>query len=533
MAGTEIRTATQLGFPQPQGALEQLTDFVNGIINAVIGVIQAVWSAIVNFVGSVVNFVVGVWNAFVGPVLGAAIEAVKSVATYIINYIFNLVTTIMNDPNLHNLPTFHEEADILSTGFVNGQSSFSTFSADTSISSVSIADDSQFQNLIHGISNAGGSFLSQFSFPGIIGDIVSLLGPDGAVNVIINFFENQLSSLINNYLYSSSSYQTISNIITNYQFPTNDYNTVNNYVNANSGQYNINVNNNISPESVAGSYASESSSSSSSPDLLNEILNAISDTTNDILNTFNGVMTTFWNDVMKPIWLIQAGALNTILQTYGSVLSANSLPLVNSGKLPYIVAILTATFLIDIFGKLSDSAMNSKSLNSDERMAVTFTADYCKFGYTTIYLSIVNDQILPTFGDYFGFLSIGAQYQQYWTILTMYQDLLANRKGSSDESGFQNAYAIVGVLKIIWTIGYVLDHTSNILNEVSSWPLSCQIGQGLYLTQIALRAVTQFIKIGSFFNSLIASKSKEILDFVTVFDVVLTGLQVTIFFIQS
>ena len=115
----------------------------------------------------------------------------------------------------------------------------------------------------------------------------------------------------------------------------------------------------------------------------------------------------------------------------------------------------------------------------------------------------------------------------------MYQDLLANRKGSSDESSFQIAYAVVGALKILWTLFYVKDLVVNFTHDISTWPALCVLGQFFYGVQIALRAVNQFIKIGSYFNSLIASKAKEILDFTSILDVVLTALQVTIFFIQS
>jgi hypothetical protein len=37
-----LDTATRIGFPTPQGALKQLADFVNGIINTVLSIIAGI-----------------------------------------------------------------------------------------------------------------------------------------------------------------------------------------------------------------------------------------------------------------------------------------------------------------------------------------------------------------------------------------------------------------------------------------------------------------------------------------------------------
>ncbi len=58
----QLTKATELGFPSPQEAVRQLTDFVNGFISAFMNVITSVCNAIVNFVGGVVNFVLTVWD---------------------------------------------------------------------------------------------------------------------------------------------------------------------------------------------------------------------------------------------------------------------------------------------------------------------------------------------------------------------------------------------------------------------------------------------------------------------------------------
>jgi hypothetical protein len=95
-----LDTATRIGFPTPAGVLEQLADFVNGIIGAFIDAITAVWNAIVSFVGAVANFVITVWNNVVGPVLGAAIEVVKSVAVFEMNLIIDILFDVIIGPQL-------------------------------------------------------------------------------------------------------------------------------------------------------------------------------------------------------------------------------------------------------------------------------------------------------------------------------------------------------------------------------------------------------------------------------------------------
>ena len=100
-----LTKATSLGFPTPQGVLEQLADFVNSIINAFLSAITAIWNAIVSFDGEFVNFVMTVWNFILGPVLGAAIEEVKSVVTMVLNQILNTVTHPMLSGQTTSLST--------------------------------------------------------------------------------------------------------------------------------------------------------------------------------------------------------------------------------------------------------------------------------------------------------------------------------------------------------------------------------------------------------------------------------------------
>ena len=111
------KTAEQLGFSQPQGALEQLADYVNDKINAVIGYIQSKWDQIVNFVGTVVNLITIVWNAILGPVLGAVIETVKIITNLIIEGFKTILTSFLNSPSPNNPFTD------LSNEYINPQTS--------------------------------------------------------------------------------------------------------------------------------------------------------------------------------------------------------------------------------------------------------------------------------------------------------------------------------------------------------------------------------------------------------------------------
>ena len=70
--------------------------------------------------------------------------------------------------------------------------------------------------------------------------------------------------------------------------------------------------------------------------------------------------------------------------------------------------------VISKFQSLRNQTMSNKELDQSTRTTKTFIYDYASFALTTIYLSIAND-IMDSYSDQFGFLSIGAQYQMYWT----------------------------------------------------------------------------------------------------------------------
>ena len=251
----------------------------------------------------------------------------------------------------------------------------------------------------------------------------------------------------------------------------------------------------------------------------------------DIITTIDTDFTLLWNQIMKPIWLLLAGTLNTILKTMAST-QPGVYFLFNPDKIPYMSVMLLANQFIDKFGNLSITTMNNYNLDASIRTQKTFIYDFCAFGFTTVYLSVV-DSATSKFGQYFGFLSINAKYQQYWTALTMAQHLVVNKLNDFPSStNFKITYAIFGFLKIAWTVANTGKFLLDLNQDTSSWPKLCQLGQYFYIAQIFLRAVKEFLIILGFISDIFKVLSQKLLEYTSYFDNVLTYLQQGIFVIQ-
>jgi hypothetical protein len=185
-----LDTATKIGFPTPQGALEQLADFVNGIISAVWSLITAVWDVIVNFVGSVANFLLAVWNNIVGPVLGAAIEVVKTIVTLEIEFVKTLFNILLNTPTTTVNP---EETKTFVTQQLFKQNTVQTFQGIyNSQESIEISSDPfgpllEFMPAIQPLMQISsiGSLLSSFiQLPQLLIDLINIIGSGGLMSII-------------------------------------------------------------------------------------------------------------------------------------------------------------------------------------------------------------------------------------------------------------------------------------------------------------------------------------------------------------
>ena len=156
-------TATSYGFPTAEGVLEQLADFVNGIINAFIGAITAIWNAIVAVFTTVADFVMAVWNNVVGPVVGAAIEEVKNVVTILLNQILNTVTQ----------PMLTGQTTSLDALFGGVSPSTVVANAQSPVSAIGTSLDSQSSQL----SSVGSSMQSMMSSLSVFNGAGTILGP--------------------------------------------------------------------------------------------------------------------------------------------------------------------------------------------------------------------------------------------------------------------------------------------------------------------------------------------------------------------
>ena len=110
-----LTTATNIGFPEPQGLVQELAAFINGIIDAFLNAIATIWNAIVSFVGIVANFVMSLWDNVIGPVLGPAIELVKNIVSLLFNQIVNVAIQPMLDGQRTSLSDIYGGESINST----------------------------------------------------------------------------------------------------------------------------------------------------------------------------------------------------------------------------------------------------------------------------------------------------------------------------------------------------------------------------------------------------------------------------------
>jgi hypothetical protein len=194
--------ATKIGFPTPAGVLEQLADFINGIINTFLSAIATVWNAIVSFVGAVANFVMTIWNNVVGPVLGAAIEVVKNVVTTTLEFARSTLSTFFtSQPNI-------SEAQTYTNHLFFSNSLFNSFNSP--IESMLNTDISPISNILGEINTAIEPFLSSsslgslvvnlFNLPELIATIIDLFGVNAVYTIIQEaifiIFENLIQFIL-------------------------------------------------------------------------------------------------------------------------------------------------------------------------------------------------------------------------------------------------------------------------------------------------------------------------------------------------
>lgn len=287
---------------------------------------------------------------------------------------------------------------------------------------------------------------------------------------IMDFFNKLISSLIDQVLFASNVFQEIKLIVDGLELSTSDHDSISNSINSQNNEFNYSPNYKITPESSAASYADNTSRTDYDSEKTvsnNLIANFITHLDNDF--------SLFWQQVLGQIWVKLAAGLNTIIKTVSSM-NPSSDALFNQDKIPYMAVMYFANLFIERFNEKSESTMNNLDLDPNIRTEMTFIYDYAAFGCTTVYLSIV-DQVTQTFGEYFGFLSINAKYQQYWTALTWVQHFIANKFYSPVNNNFQFVYAIFGMLKIAWTFIWCTSWLLNIKSDTSSWPAPCIVAK--------------------------------------------------------
>ena len=124
---------------------------------------------------------------------------------------------------------------------------------------INIANNPQFQSLTNNANSFSNNFMSQFSFPGVFGEVISLMGPEAIANLLIDFLKGQIISLMDELVSSSNALQIIQNILPNLQLTSSEQSQISNQVNKSSEVYDPAYNPGFSIESVSGDYIDPSS----------------------------------------------------------------------------------------------------------------------------------------------------------------------------------------------------------------------------------------------------------------------------------
>jgi hypothetical protein len=310
--------ATKTGFPTPQGALEQLADFVNGIISAVWSLITAVWDAIVNFVGSVANFLLAVWNNIVGPVLGSAIEVVKNVVNLAISQVENIIQTILiasnSNPNLEIISN-----NIFNSNFVDIYSPFlgENFSnVDLSLGSFgsTLSDIVPILNPLLDASSLGSLITNVLGIPSEIGFIIDMLGANALYSIVMESISFLINKILDNFIagISIDAIESIKSSLSQllYIFP-NEYLEYIDPVLIQSQSQTLSIQSFDQFQSIDSESQSQSSSSSNfSRNPLDPLFNPIED-------VFKGILTSILNilNVVKEIPSIKSLFLSVLAIT--------------------------------------------------------------------------------------------------------------------------------------------------------------------------------------------------------------------------
>ena len=201
-----LTKATNIGFPIVLGILDDilnaLSNFVNEIIESFLGTIQAVWSTIVNFVGTTVNFIVMVWNNVVGPVLGAAIEAVKNIVMLEIELVKIVLSTILNTPsdtvNPEEMKTFVTQ-QLFKQNLVQIFQGVYNFQELFEISSNPLGSLMDFIPIVQPLMQISsiGSLLSSFiQLRQLIIDLINMIGSGGLMSIIFEIVNTIITQAI-------------------------------------------------------------------------------------------------------------------------------------------------------------------------------------------------------------------------------------------------------------------------------------------------------------------------------------------------
>ncbi|MFW9856534.1 MAG: PKD domain-containing protein [Candidatus Thorarchaeota archaeon] len=196
-----LNITTRLGFPDAKSGIEQffedLVNFIGALIAAALLIVAAIITTLVGLAVGVVNFLLNVWDQLIAPALGSVVEVIKEVAVTTVK----VVLTIMTQALTGELPIIGIYKNYVKEIFLNifENTDWTTIiqRLEASFSSVNLKE--VIKPLATNVATMLGpadSFYQTikvaqqvFAFPGIIQDLLSLIGPDLVFTLVSEFLK--------------------------------------------------------------------------------------------------------------------------------------------------------------------------------------------------------------------------------------------------------------------------------------------------------------------------------------------------------
>ena len=200
-----LQAATKLGFPTPKSTSwwQGLLDLANKFINFFLSKLGPILDILSTIVHTGVKWIMGLWNNIIAPVMGAVIEAIKSIVIMILQQIVNtVVQPILSDQTTSINDIFGGVSPDTIASY--GPSVFSNIETSLNSQSSQLSSvGSTMQSMMSGLSvfSGAGTILEpliSIAGPGIMVTVISMIASVVMSAVLTPLFSQFNSSILQN-----------------------------------------------------------------------------------------------------------------------------------------------------------------------------------------------------------------------------------------------------------------------------------------------------------------------------------------------